>query len=247
MSLVGLGCDGERGEEAATRNGEASGAGADLHGDLRAERERLLADLARSIRDQRVLDAMRRVPREEFVLPEHRSRSYQDTALPIGQGQSISQPYYVAFMTELLELRGDEKVLEVGTGSGYLTAILGELAGEVWSIEILPELKAAAEARLGDLRARRLLRPESRIHVVLGDGALGYASAAPFDCIIVTAAPKEPPVTLRQQLKAGGRMVIPVGSVVQDLRLVKKGQDGETFEEVTKTMVRFTPMLEGGR
>jgi protein-L-isoaspartate(D-aspartate) O-methyltransferase len=189
------------------------------------------------IRDLRVLAAVEQVPRHLFVPEDLRAEADADRPLPIGCGQTISQPFVVAAMTAAAELRGAERVLEVGTGSGYQTAILALVAGEVFSIEIVPEL---AE------RARRLLLetmglPNVRLRV--GDGHAGWPETAPFDAIVVTAAPAEIPPALPEQLAPGGRLVIPVGSDPQSQRLVlvRRGADGMTTS--TDLMgVRFVPL-----
>jgi protein-L-isoaspartate(D-aspartate) O-methyltransferase len=159
---------------------------------------------ARGIRDRRVLEAMRRVPRHEFVPEEIRHRAYDDAALPIGEGQTISQPYMVAAMTELLELKGGEKVLEVGTGSGYQAAVLAELAREVYTIELHEELSERAREIIGRLGYRN-------VHFRTGDGTLGLPGEAPFQAIIVTAGSPAVPKPLADQLDEGGVIVIPVG------------------------------------
>jgi protein-L-isoaspartate(D-aspartate) O-methyltransferase len=159
---------------------------------------------SRGIRNSRVLAAMETVPREEFV-PEHlRERAYEDRPLPIGLGQTISQPLTVAFMAEALQLKGNERVLEIGTGSGYGAAILAHLAKEVHTVERLPALAEAARERLQRLGL-------TNFHVHLGDGSLGWPAAAPYQAICVTAAPAAVPKTLQDQLTEGGRLVIPVG------------------------------------
>jgi protein-L-isoaspartate(D-aspartate) O-methyltransferase len=187
----------------------------------------------RGIRDERVLSALNRVERHRFVPPEYRSAAYADHPLPIGQGQTISQPYIVALMTALLELKGIEKVLEVGTGSGYQAAVLAELAKEVYTIEIVPTLAEAARIRLLDLGYRN-------IRVRAGDGYQGWPEAAPFDRIMVTAAPDQVPEPLLRQLKEGGRMVIPVGTSFQKLKkIVRRGGQIETTDVLP---VRFVPM-----
>lgn len=191
--------------------------------------------------DPRVLEAMRAVPRAEFVLPEWRQEAEADRALPIAHGQTISQPTIVALMTQMLRPEPGHRVLEVGTGSGYQAAVLSRLVGEVYSIEIVPELaESAAEtlARLG----------HGNVQVRAGDGYRGWPEAAPFDGIIVTAGAPQIPGPLVEQLKPGGRMVIPVGPAggVQVLTLVEKAADGTTR---TRDMleVRFVPLTgEGG-
>jgi protein-L-isoaspartate(D-aspartate) O-methyltransferase len=176
---------------------------------------------------------MLKVPREKFVPVYLKGLSYYDGPLPIGEGQTISQPYIVALMTELLELDGSKKVLEVGTGSGYQAAILAELAQQVYTIEILEPLAKNAEKILKELGY-------SNVKVKCGDGFLGWKEYAPFDAIIVTCAPQAVPAPLIEQLKDGGRLVIPVGTTWQELKLItKKGKDIRTE---TIIPVRFVPM-----
>ena len=204
-----------------------------------AARERMvLTDIAgRDVRDERVLRAMRAVPRHRFVPAKLVRHAYADHPLPIGGGQTISQPYIVAAMTELAGLRPDDVVLEVGTGSGYQAAVLGELARQVYTIEILPELAASARKRLEDLGY-------ANITVRAGDGYRGWPEHAPFDAIIVTAAPEEIPEPLLEQLKPGGRMVIPVGPTyaVQSLLLVEKDAEG-VVRQRNVMPVRFVPLV----
>ncbi len=188
---------------------------------------------ARGVTDPRVLDAMARVPRHLFVPEAVRGQAYDDYPLPIGEQQTISQPYIVALMTSLLELDGGEKVLEIGTGSGYQAAVLAELAREVYTIEILEPLAARAQRTLADLGYRN-------IRYRVGDGWSGWPEAAPFDGIIVTAAPEKVPQPLLDQLKVGGRLVIPVGSFFQDLLVLTKTAAG--FEKRNVIPVRFVPM-----
>jgi protein-L-isoaspartate(D-aspartate) O-methyltransferase len=203
--------------------------------ELERERERMVEEqiAGRGVRDPRVLAALRAVPRHEFVPPEQRGHAYEDRPLPIGAGQTISQPYIVAVMTELLELGGDERVLEIGTGSGYQAAVLGRLAREVYTIEIVPELASRAEADL-----RRL--GFANVHVRQGDGYRGWPEQAPFDAIVVTAAPEHVPQPLVDQLAVGGRLVLPVGDVFQDLVLVTRDRLGVRQERLLG--VRFVPM-----
>jgi protein-L-isoaspartate(D-aspartate) O-methyltransferase len=191
----------------------------------------------RGIKDTRVLEAMRKVKRHLFVPPIYRPLAYADGPLPIGMGQTISQPYIVALMTELLDLKGNEKVLEIGTGSGYQAAILAELAKEVYTIEILEPLARQAEKLLTELGYRN-------IHVKIGDGFLGWPEKAPFDAIIVTCAPEEIPAALIEQLAEGGRLVIPVGVQWQNLKLVQKTKGDLTTTDIIP--VRFVPMRKGG-
>jgi protein-L-isoaspartate(D-aspartate) O-methyltransferase len=189
------------------------------------------------IRDRRGLGAVEEVPRHLFVPPPLRSEAEADRPLPIGHGQTISQPFIVAFMTEALRLTGDERVLEVGTGSGYQTAVLSLLAREVFSIEIVPELAA----RASELLLRTLELTNVRLRV--GDGRLGWPEAAPFDGIIVTAAPGSIPEPLREQLAPGGRLVIPVGADpdLQVLKVLQRGDDGVS-QETDLLPVRFVPL-----
>jgi len=170
----------------------------------------------RGIRDLRVLVAMRDVPRHEFVPEAFRHGAYEDHPLPIGEGQSISQPYIVAVMLEHLALRASDRVLEVGTGSGYVTALLSLLCGEVYSVERHAQLAVAAESTLQRLEYRN-------VRIRVGDGRLGWAEHAPFDCILVSAATPEIPPALLAQLREGGRMVVPVGPAAsQELQLLRK-------------------------
>lgn len=204
------------------------------HPEQRA-REQMVAQqiAARGIRDQRVLAAMRQVPRHEFVPSEVASRAYEDRPLPIGLEQTISQPYIVALMTELAEVRAGTRVLEIGTGSGYQAAVLAALGAKVYTIEIVPELAARAGATL-----RRL---DYRVQSRTGDGYRGWREAAPFDAIIVTAAPPRIPEPLKQQLAIGGRLVVPVGDQIQELMVIKRTEVG--FTERKEAPVRFVPMV----
>jgi len=188
---------------------------------------------ARGVSDPRVLEAMRTVPRHRFVAPELHSRAYEDHPLPIGLGQTISQPYIVAAMTELLRPEPTDRVLEVGTGSGYQAAVLSRLVAHVYSIEILPELAKRAAETLAELGY-------DNVTVSTGDGYRGIPSEAPFDGIIVTAAPAEIPQPLIDQLAVGGRLVIPVGHFYQELKLVEKTEKG--IESHSIFPVRFVPM-----
>ena len=191
---------------------------------------------ARGISDTRVLQAMRDVKRHLFVPGESVNDAYEDYPLPIGEGQTISQPYIVALMSELLELKAEDRVLEIGTGSGYQAAILSRLSKEVFSIEIVPSLAETARKRLD------LLGYEN-VEVRTGDGYKGWPEKAPFDAVMVTAAPPEIPQALVDQLAEGGRMVVPVGTNYQELMLITK-EKGRVTKRVI-TAVRFVPMVKG--
>jgi protein-L-isoaspartate(D-aspartate) O-methyltransferase len=188
---------------------------------------------ARGVRDERVLAAMRSVPRHLFVPPELRSESYADHPLPIGEGQTISQPYIVGLMSELLEVSPGDRVLEIGTGSGYQAAVLASMGCEVYSIEIRAGLAESAGRRLAELGI-------GGVHVRSGDGYAGWPEAAPFAGIIVTAAPERIPTPLLDQLAVGGRMVIPVGSFYQQLKVITRAVEGLVERDVIP--VRFVPM-----
>jgi protein-L-isoaspartate(D-aspartate) O-methyltransferase len=187
----------------------------------------------RGIRDERVLDAVRKVPRHRFVPAEVAPYAYDDEPLPIGYGQTISQPYIVAYMTEVLRLKGGEKVLEIGTGSGYQAAILAEIVKELYTIEIVKPLADRARTTLDSLGY-------ANIHFLCGDGYSGWPSAAPFDAVIVTAAPADVPLPLFEQLKEGGRLLLPVGELWQELVVVTK-RNGK-MEKHSLIPVRFVPM-----
>jgi protein-L-isoaspartate(D-aspartate) O-methyltransferase len=219
-----------------TADDSATAAAGELPREVRRMIERDLA--LRDIADERVLAAMAAVPRERFVPPELRGRAYDDGPLPIGHGQTISQPYVVAFMTQALELDGSERVLEVGTGSGYQAAVLGECAAEVYTIEIVEPLADTARALLAELGY-------DNVHVRTGDGYRGWPEEAPFDAILVTAAPDHVPEPLVQQLAEGGRMILPVGDYEQDLVLLVK-QDGQLSRR-SVLPVRFVPMTGEAR
>lgn len=192
---------------------------------------------ARPVRDDQVLQAMRTVPRHAFVPDRYQGQAYADRPLPIGFSQTISQPYIVGFMTELLELNSTSKVLEIGTGSGYQAAVAAELANAVYSIEIIEELGEDAERRLKELGY-------ANVHVKIADGYDGWPEHAPFDAIIATAASSHIPPPLIKQLKPGGRLVIPLGSPwrAQQLVLLTKQEDG-TIKSQGLMAVRFVPML----
>jgi protein-L-isoaspartate(D-aspartate) O-methyltransferase len=193
------------------------------------------------IRDERVLGAIAQIPRARFVPESARDDAEADRPLPIGFGQTISQPYVAAYMTEALRLAGTERVLEVGTGSGYQTALLAYLAEEVFSIEIVAELSEGARRVLEEVGI-------SNVHLRTGDGALGWPEEAPFDRVIVTAAAPEVPPALLAQLAPGGRMIIPVGEGpdVQWLRVIDKGNDGANVE-ANLLPVRFVPLTHDVR
>lgn len=191
---------------------------------------------SRGVSDERVLAAMLDVPRIAFVPPEYRQFAYADCPLPISSGQTISQPYMVAAMSEFLKIKPDAKVLEIGTGCGYQTAILASLAASVYSVEILADLSQAAQKTLAELGFRN-------IHFKIGDGYFGWAEHGPFDAVMVTAAPDQIPSPLLAQLKPGGRMVIPVGPEggMQYLHLVEKTNERE-INRHNMMAVRFVPL-----
>ena len=189
---------------------------------------------SRGVTDARVLAAMEAVPRHLFVPDGERARAYTDSPLPIGAGQTISQPYIVALMTSLLDVQPGDRVLEVGTGSGYQAAVLSRLARQVYSVEILEHLGNRARHTLSALGY-------NNVHVRVGDGYQGWPEEAPFDGIIVTAAPPRIPEPLLRQLKVGGKLVIPVGEGYQDLEVLTKRADGG-FDRTKVLPVRFVPM-----
>jgi len=189
--------------------------------------------VARGITDKNVIAAMRRIPRHLFVPKEEREQAYSDGPLPIGHSQTISQPYIVAIMTELLGIDSTSKVLEIGTGSGYQAAVLGEIADSVYTIEIVKPLAERAAQILDSLGYKN-------IFVRAGDGYQGWPEAAPFDAVIVTAAAPKIPQPLIEQLKTGGRLVIPVGELSQELYLVTKNEEGIVKQSIIP--VRFVPM-----
>ena len=221
--------------------------GAPANDQFKERRERMVReDIAASdfwgreaVKNEAVLKAMRTVPREKFV-PKHLiGQAYDDNPLPIGYGQTISQPYIVAYMTEMLKLGKDARVLEIGTGSGYQAAILSEIAKEVYTIEIVKELGESAAKRLKDLKY-------DNVSVRVGDGYYGWKEHAPYDGIVVTAAASHIPPALVEQLKPGGRMATPVGPPmqVQNLMLVEKGKDGKVTQRSVMP-VRFVPLMGG--
>jgi protein-L-isoaspartate(D-aspartate) O-methyltransferase len=217
------------------KDAAAEDAAPDADPGFQQERERMVAlDIAaRGVSDPAVLDAMRAVPRHLFVPEPRRAYAYADRPLPIGLNQTISQPYIVALMTELAGVKPGDRVLEIGTGSGYQAAVLSQLAKEVYSIEILEELS---------LRAQKVLEETGRsnLRFLVGDGYRGWPEAAPFDAIVVTAAPPRVPQPLVEQLAVGGRMVIPVGTAYQELLVLEKTPDGVV--ERRSIPVRFVPM-----
>jgi protein-L-isoaspartate(D-aspartate) O-methyltransferase len=207
-----------------------------------AQQRKLMVEqqiVSRGVKNKKVLDAMNSVPRHLFVPVEYRRGSYFDQPLPIGLGQTISQPYIVALMTEMLDVDNDDTVLEIGTGSGYQAAVLSTIVKELYTIEIIEELGLQASERLKSLGY-------DNVKVKISDGGLGWPEKAPFDVIIVTAAAPKIPEPLIKQLKPGGRMVIPVNNnfYSQDLLIVEKDADGNI--ETKKTIpVRFVPLVEG--
>jgi protein-L-isoaspartate(D-aspartate) O-methyltransferase len=211
--------------------------GTNRHGDEVAARQVMVREQLerRDITDPRVVAAMREVPRHLFVPPVWRSEAYSDRPLPIDEGQTISQPYMVAIMLQLLALQGNERVLEIGTGSGYQTAVLSRLAAQVYSLEYFPALAEHARGLLHRLGY-------SNVQVLVGDGGLGLPVYAPYDGIIVAAAAPRPPAPLLRQLAEGGRLVIPVGTASKQeiLRITKQA---ETYQEERGVHCRFVPLL----
>jgi protein-L-isoaspartate(D-aspartate) O-methyltransferase len=213
---------------------------AELHPDRFASERRHMVETqlrARGIRDLRLLDAMSRIPRHEFVEARYRDQAYEDHPLSIDAGQTISQPYIVALMLELLQLDSSSKALEIGTGSGYQAALLSQLAGQVYTVERHPELARQAAETLSRLGL-------TNVSVVTGDGSRGLPEQAPFDAIIVAAAAAQIPSALFQQLREGGRMIIPVGPPeAQELQFIRK-QDGKPLITVREGC-RFVPLISG--
>lgn len=191
---------------------------------------------ARGVEDKRVIEAMKKVPRHLFVKERDVDRAYRDCPLPIGWGQTISQPYIVAYMIEALNLCGEERVLEIGAGSGYEAAILSHLARDVISVEIVPELAHEVAIRLQDMGY-------DNIEIIEGNGYRGYESRAPYDAIILSAAPERIPESLIEQLAPGGRMILPLGGYFQRLIILEKGP-GEKLYMTELLPVRFVPMVE---
>lgn len=190
----------------------------------------------RGIADPRVLEAMGSVPREEFVPEELRARAYDDGALPIGHGQTISQPYVVAFMTEVAQLRPEDKVLEIGTGSGYAAAILGRICQEVYSVERIPELAEQARSRLQRLGLER-------VDIAVDDGTTGLPGHAPYAAILVPAAAKDVPQPLLDQLAEGGRLVIPLGDRQRGQRMIRYTRHAEAFTQEDFGPFAFVPLI----
>ena len=214
------------------RGGRADGPDGPDWADLRERMVRQQIE-TRGVKDPAVLDAMRTVPRHRFVPADYREASYQDSPLPIGEGQTISQPYIVALMSELLEVEAGDRVLEIGTGSGYQAAVLAAMGVEVYTVEIRDKLCERARTILGEIGYEA-------VHVRCGDGYRGWPEAAPFAAVIVTAAPERIPDPLIDQLAVGGRMVIPLGDFYQQLMVIKKTEAG--VEERSVIPVRFVPM-----
>ncbi len=231
LLAAGLGlmsCAGEAGPDNGRKPATTSGNMEELR--MRMVEEQIAA---RGITNEAVLDAFRAVPRHLFVPRDIQPMAYDDGAQPIGFGQTISQPYIVALMTDLARPSREARVLEVGTGSGYQAAILGKLFGDVYTIEILPELGRRAKRTLAD-------QEYSNVTVRIGDGYDGWPEEAPFDAIVVTAAPSTIPRPLMEQLAQGGRLVIPVGAGSQDLMVLTR--DGDEYRREPVTGVRFVPM-----
>ncbi len=204
-----------------------------------SERDRMVAGqiAARGVEDPLVLDAMRAVPREDFVPADLVAYAYEDRPLPIGHGQTISQPYIVAVMTAAARVRAADRVLEIGTGSGYGAAVLSEIAGEVYTVERIEALADSARDRLADLGY-------TNVHVRCGDGTLGWAEHAPYDAIIVTAGGPTVPRALLDQLKPGGRLVMPLGSEPRGQQLIRRTRTGpETYTQDDLEWVAFVPLI----
>lgn len=190
---------------------------------------------ARGVQDTRLLEAMRKIPRHLYVPERMKNHAYCDKPLSIGEGQTISQPYIVAYMTEALKLKNSDRVLEIGTGSGYQTAVLAELVREVFTVEVVADLSVKARALLHD-------QGYSNILYRIGDGNKGWPDHQPFDAVLVTAAPEKIPPALESQLNERGRLLVPVGMHQQDLILVRR--EGETFVRKNLLPVRFVPLIK---
>ena len=227
--LILLSCRDSKNEEAEMTHQESP---EDLYAEARETMVKTQIE-PRGVKDKLVLDAMRKVARHRFVPASLKDRAYSDGPLPIGEGQTISQPYIVALMTELLGLKDGDKVLEIGTGSGYQAAILGEIVEEVYTIEIICSLAETAKKRLKEMGYEN-------ITVRCGDGYQGWKEHAPFDGVIVTAAPDHIPQPLVDQLKVGAKLVIPVGDVFQELMVITKTETG--IKKMNAIPVRFVPM-----
>ncbi|HEU4508298.1 MAG TPA: protein-L-isoaspartate(D-aspartate) O-methyltransferase [Pyrinomonadaceae bacterium] len=214
---------------------EVTGSSQRSEEEFAAERRKLVEVLkSRGLKKKAVLDAMLKVPRHKFVPASHRNRAYEDRALPIAHEQTISQPYIVGYMTEAADIAPGDRVLEIGTGSGYQAAVLAELAKEVYSIEIVPALADSARNLLRELGYKN-------VEVRTGNGYLGWPERAPFDAIIVTAAPDEVPQALVDQLAVGGTMVVPVGSQFQEMVIITKNESGVVQRRTIP--VAFVPMV----
>jgi protein-L-isoaspartate(D-aspartate) O-methyltransferase len=202
-----------------------------------AARSRMVAEQIRSrgVRDPRVLDAISRVPRHRFVPAAERHQAYEDHPIPIGFGQTISQPYIVAFMTEALAVEPPHRVLEIGAGSGYQTAVLAELGATVYAVEVIDDLARRARALLGELGY-------GRVYLRTGDGHAGWREHAPFDRILAAAAPDEIPPALIEQLVDGGILAIPLGVLNQELQVIRRV--GDKLETIGTLPVRFVPMIK---
>lgn len=232
LLLLGLLCSSLPG--CSSESASESGAQKFSEEEFAKQRRQLVDELrGQGIKSQDVLDALLKVPRHKFVPSSSRHLSYQNRPLPIGQGQTISQPYIVGYMTEAAEIASGEKVLEIGTGSGYQAAVLGELAKQVYSIEIIPELADNARKLLSEMGYKN-------VEVKTGNGYLGWPEHAPFDAIVVTAAPDEVPKALVEQLAFRGKMVIPVGSNFQQMVIISKTESGVV--ERRTIPVAFVPM-----
>lgn len=230
--LIALGC---ASEPAPNSSGKVAQGVAAPRDSFAAEREAMVEQQIRSrgIKAPAVLQAMLRVPRHRFVPASVRHLAYADHPLRIGSEQTISQPYIVAYMTEAADISARERVLEIGTGSGYQAAVLGEIAREVYTIEIIPELAEGARNILAELGYKN-------VHVKAGNGYLGWPEHAPFDAIVVTAAPEQIPQALVHQLAVGGRMIVPVGATVQNMTIIEKTRRGVVERKTIP--VRFVPM-----
>ena len=207
--------------------------------ELATRRRRLAAQIGREVDDSRVVEAFATVPRHRFVPESHRALAYENQALRIGEGQVTLRPSRIALMLATLELDGSERVLEIGTGSGYQAALLGQLAAEIFSIEIRASLQEAAREQIGRLRKEGLVRAK-RLELLVGDGSKGWPDEQPYDCIVVTAAVDEVPSVLVGQLRVGGRLLIPVGRRSQKLVLIERTENGETRRTIDD--VRLQPL-----